>query len=86
MVAAKHLVNGTDIRVVPGHFIEYFHLMFDAHAIVCAGGVPSESCLGDMVGSQFEANEAVSGLMADTLEMLSARPMVRRFEAELMAA
>lgn len=24
LVAAKHLVNGSTIRVVPGHFIEYF--------------------------------------------------------------
>lgn len=60
--------------------------MFDAHEIVFAGGVPSESYLGEMVGSQSEANEAVSGLLADTTDILSASPRLRRFEAELMAA
>lgn len=47
LVAAKHLVNGKDVRIVEGGMVEYIHLLFDAHQIVIADGCPSESCLPD---------------------------------------
>jgi len=43
MVPAKHLVNGTTIRPVERTAVTYYHLMFDAHEVVQADGVWSES-------------------------------------------
>ena len=43
LVAAKHLVDGSVIRSVPGGEVEYFHILFDRHEIVLADGAPSES-------------------------------------------
>ena len=43
LVAAKHLVNGTTIRVVPGGMVEYWHFLLDTHHIVFAEACPSES-------------------------------------------
>lgn len=43
LVAAKHLVNGTTIVPFLTPNVEYFHLLFDAHEIVFAEGIPSES-------------------------------------------
>lgn len=43
LVAAKHLVNGTSIRLVPGGSVRYIHLLFDKHQIIIGNGVPSES-------------------------------------------
>lgn len=41
--AAKHLINDTTIVRREGGFIEYFHMMFDAHEVVFAESVASES-------------------------------------------
>ena len=43
LVAAKHLVNGTSIRVTPVPFVEYHHVLFDGHEIVESEGILSES-------------------------------------------
>ncbi|MEZ5767299.1 MAG: Hint domain-containing protein [Paracoccaceae bacterium] len=43
MVPAKHLVNGTTIRPAERAAVTYVHLMFDAHEIIRADGVWSES-------------------------------------------
>ena len=43
LVAAKHLVNGDTIHLLPGGEVEYFHLLFEKHQIVWAEGIPSES-------------------------------------------
>jgi len=56
LVAAKHLVNGTTIRVQPMPRIVYLHMIFDRHEIVFAEGVPTESLhLGDMALNSFDA-------------------------------
>ncbi len=56
LVAAKHLVNGTTIRVQPMPKIVYLHMIFDRHEIVFAEGVPTESLhLGDMALNSFDA-------------------------------
>ncbi|MBM1220638.1 Hint domain-containing protein [Ponticoccus sp. SC2-23] len=43
LVAAKHLVNGTSIRVTPMRQVEYHHILFDGHEIVESEGILSES-------------------------------------------
>lgn len=43
LVAAKHLVNGDTIRIIPCETVEYWHFLFDQHQIVFAEAIPVES-------------------------------------------
>lgn len=43
LVAAKHLVNGTTIRIAPQGSVTYLHLAFDTHEVIFAEGIPAES-------------------------------------------
>lgn len=93
LVAAKHLINGTTITRQEGGIVEYIHLLFDRHQIVFGGGVPSESYFpgqADMPQNEDTLNELLT--LFPTLETLAstdlamARPVMRRFEAALLAA
>ena len=93
LVAAKHLVNGRDVRMVEGGRIEYIHLLFDSHQIVFGDGCPSESCLPDTgLAAQGDAQQAELLELFPKLRdvqnrALSARTVARRAEAVcLMAA
>lgn len=56
LVAAKDLVNDCSVRIMEGGEIEYLHLLFDAHEIVFAQGLATESFLpGPMVLNDFDA-------------------------------
>lgn len=43
LVAAKHLVNGHSIVLEEGGKVDYYHLLFDAHELVWAEGLLTES-------------------------------------------
>lgn len=44
LVAAKHLINDTDIRVATDLAeFEYYHVMFDTHQTIFSEGLPTES-------------------------------------------
>ncbi len=93
LVAAKHLVNGRDVRSVEGGVIEYIHLLFDRHQIVFGDGCPSESCLPDTGLAQQGCEQQAELLtlfpqLADhKCRTLAARTVVRKIEATcLMAA
>lgn len=45
LVQARHLVDGRSILRREGGFVEYFSLVFDAHEVVYAEGVPCESLM-----------------------------------------
>ncbi|MFD2738617.1 Hint domain-containing protein [Sulfitobacter aestuarii] len=47
LVKARHLVNGEDITVQDGGFVDYFQLLFDGHQIIYAEGIAAESMLID---------------------------------------
>ncbi|QUJ77897.1 Hint domain-containing protein [Sulfitobacter albidus] len=47
LVRARHLVNGTTVRVEEGGFVDYFQLLFDSHQIIYAEGIAAESMLID---------------------------------------
>lgn len=93
LVAAKHLVNGKNVRIVEGGVVEYIHMLFDAHQIVFADGCASESCLPDAGLAQQGDRQQAELLMlfpqlADVKNRtFSARMVVRGIEATcLMAA
>ena len=43
LVAAKHLVDGKDVRVAEREKVTYFHMMLDRHEVVYAEGAATES-------------------------------------------
>jgi len=45
LVQAKHLVDGEQIVLREGGFVEYYSLVFDAHEIIYAEGIPAESLM-----------------------------------------
>ncbi|UWR27688.1 Hint domain-containing protein [Sulfitobacter sp. S223] len=47
LVKARHLVNGTTVKVSEGGFVDYFQLLFDSHQIIYAEGIAAESMLID---------------------------------------
>lgn len=68
LVAAAHLVNADTIHRAPRRFIEYHHLMFDAHEIVLADGVPSESFYpGDYILQDDDLRDEVEALFPEMI-------------------
>ena len=45
LVQARHLVDGTGILRREGGFVEYFSLVFGAHEVIYAEGIPCESLM-----------------------------------------
>ncbi len=45
LVQARHLVDGRTILRREGGFVEYFSLVFDAHEVIYAEGIPCESLM-----------------------------------------
>lgn len=43
LVPAKALVNGDTVRMREGGWVEYFHILLDAHEVIFANGAPAES-------------------------------------------
>ncbi|MEM6305891.1 MAG: Hint domain-containing protein [Pseudomonadota bacterium] len=93
LVAARHLVNGTTVRQCPGGTVDYIHLLFDRHQIIFGGGVPSESYFpgsAEMPKDQATLAELLTlfpelQIMASQ-DISTARPVIRRREAQLLAA
>lgn len=92
LVPAKHLLNGDTIVRAPQHTIDYIHLVFDAHQIIFAQGIPSESFFPGHVVAQSQG--LVRAELADlVLDAQSAatplhpvRPVLRAPEAAVWAA
>ena len=93
LVAAKHLVNGTSIRLNPMPRLRYIHLLLDAHHIVTAEGARSESLFpGNMILEErpevaAEIRAAWARAHATPIEtMVTARHVARGPEVSLLAA
>ncbi|MEL6690882.1 MAG: Hint domain-containing protein, partial [Pseudomonadota bacterium] len=92
LVAAKHLVDGQAVRVSPRGHVTYIHMMFDAHQIITANGLLTESFLAADQGlaalddgSRDELFEIFPELRSSTVGP-SARRSLKAFEAALLAA
>jgi Hint domain len=93
LIAAKHLVNGTSVTRIEGGSVTYMHLLFDAHEIIEAHGVYSESyfpghaarLVNDNAGAEL-AELFPEMNLPDGENWVLARPELCGFEAGLMAA
>jgi len=47
LVKARHLIDGDNIYVQDGGFVDYFQILFDRHHIIYAEGIAAESMLVD---------------------------------------
>lgn len=95
LVAAKHLVNGTSIRVDHDcSEIIYCHILLDMHAIILAEGAEVESLyLGDgaMRSVGAEARAEIYAIFPDLRDhaaqkMQRARILLREYEARVLAS
>jgi len=93
LVAARDLVDDRRVCRVEGGTVEYVHILFDRHQVVCSEGLDSESFLpGPQIADSFEA-EAIAEICALFPELRpetgagygpAARRTLRRFEAQLL--
>ncbi|MCZ0812778.1 Hint domain-containing protein [Roseovarius sp. EGI FJ00037] len=94
LAAAKHLVNGKDVRVVEREKVTYFHVMLDQHEVVYAEGAATESFHAGDVGISAISAQSREEMFTIFPELRSnpnaygktARPCLRKHEARLLAA
>ena len=92
LVAAKHLVGGTDAFIAPCAAVTYIHLMFDRHEVIYAEGFATESFFaGDAALAAVDdaAREELFSVFPDLRSSASrhketARPCLRAREANLL--
>ncbi|MEX0366929.1 MAG: Hint domain-containing protein [Ruegeria sp.] len=92
LVPAHSLVNGTSVTQVEGGEVEYIHLLFSRHEVIFANGAKTESYYPAhaLTQSDREAQAEVLSLFKElepvtNTEYVSARPILRVYEARLMA-
>ncbi len=93
LVAAKHLVNDSNIRREECGFVTYVHLMFDQHEIITTQGCRSESYFYDPAsqnGLNSEQAQELSILFPDltaqaTQDLRLCYPEAKQYEASVMA-
>lgn len=94
LVAAKHLVGGHEgILVAPRDSVEYFHLLMDGHHLIWAEGCLSESLDpgGDFALRDPRVRAELDARFPDLIGergpcTMTARPVVRGYEAQVLAA
>jgi len=93
LVAAKHLVNESTIRFEMQPNVDYLHLLFDRHEILCSQGVWSESFFaGGISGTcDRDTRREIAGLFPELVQQNGphldlARPEAHGFEGRLLAA
>ncbi|MBE0454482.1 MAG: Hint domain-containing protein [Roseovarius sp.] len=92
LVAAKHLVNGQDVCLVPCATVTYIHIMFDRHEVIYAEGIATESFYASNTALAAVDNPAREELFAIFPELRSApgrhretaRPCLKAREAALL--
>lgn len=64
LVRARDLVNGDDVIICEGGYVDYFQLLFDQHHIIYAEGIAAESLYLDDATKPALPDELVSALTA----------------------
>jgi hypothetical protein len=91
LVAARHLVNDTTIRAAPCAAVTYVHMVFDAHEIVFAEGIPTESLHVGAVALSALDRQARSEVLAlfpdlESPALQTARRCLKGWEGTLVDA
>ena len=93
LVAAKHLVNGTTITQNAQDSVTYIHLALDEHHVIFADDLATESLLLGATGLAALEDEQRAEILAlfpqisnSSWAAIAARPCVKRWEAQLLAA
>jgi VCBS repeat-containing protein len=91
LVAAAHLVDGKNVRRLPGGEVTYLHLMFDRHEMIWAEGMLTESFFpGGAVAGEIARTEAELRRLFDDLpglaEGAAAAYCATRTEARVLRA
>lgn len=90
LVRAVDLLNHDGVYRKTGGFVTYYHILFDAHELVCSEGIWSESLYpGDMTLQTVNdaARVEITTLFPDIAAYgPKAAPCLRKFEAALLAA
>lgn len=92
IVAARHMVNGAGIRIVPGGKVDYFHLLFADHQLVWGNDVPSESYFpGHALDADLNRFRGATGdpsslPRSDWVNARTVRPALRSYEAAALVA
>ena len=60
LIAARDLVNGTNVRQMPVAQVTYWHVELDAHDILLAEGLPAESYLENGNRADFAGGDVVT--------------------------
>lgn len=92
LLAAKHLVNGTTIRLRETGYVTYYHMLFDQHELVFSEGIATESFHpGAMAHNALRSAECeeLFGLFPELQSDfnnygLAARQVVKSYEADLL--
>jgi hypothetical protein len=89
LVAAVHLVNADTIHRAPRRHVVYHHLMFDAHEILLAEGIPTESFFpGDYILQDDDLRDEVVALFPEMIgtagpDWSTVRTVLRGTEAKV---
>ncbi|MBU2992238.1 Hint domain-containing protein [Octadecabacter sp. 1_MG-2023] len=92
LVAAAHLVNADTIHRAPRRHIDYHHMMFDAHEIVLAEGIPTESFYpGEYILQDSDLHDEVTALFPEMIGTTDAawtfaRPVMHGREAKVLCS
>lgn len=92
LVAAKHLVDGSDVRVLEREKVTYFHMMLDRHEVVYAEGAATESFHAGDVGLGALSDQSRDDMFRVFPDLRSnvwsygptARPCLKKHEAQLL--
>ena len=92
LVAAKHLVDGRDVRVLERPRVTYFHMMLDRHEVVYAEGAATESFHAGDVGIGALSPAAREDMFRSFPQLRAdlgaygptARPCLKKHEAGLL--
>lgn len=98
LVAAKHLVDGRNVTIRTGGWVEYVHILFDDHQLIWANGLLSESLFpavdnlssdGPSQAASMEELRHLFGELFDpetALHFLAARRCLKKNEARLLVS
>jgi hypothetical protein len=89
LVPAVHLINGDTVYRRPAAHVTYVHILFDAHEIVLAHGIPSESFHPNLKDWSSDQNRTelleIFPDFPDQAPLQAARRILKGYESEMLS-